>query len=147
MKRKHQRLVLVCAALTGLGIATALALVALEDNIVFFQSPSDVLAKGIPIGQEFRIGGLVVEESLESLGDDGVAFVVTDMAETIRVVYRGVLPDMVIEGQGVVAQGALRGDGVFVATTVLAKHDENYMPAEVTQALKDAGHWQEESGE
>lgn len=143
MKPKHQRLTLLLLALAGLVAATVLALDALEENIVFFQSPSDLAAKSVPAGQRLRIGGLVAEGSVKTLsGGVGVRFVVTDLEHSIDVVFRDILPGGFREGQGVVAQGALREDGVFAATEVLAKHDETYMPAEVAEALKKSGVWQ-----
>ena len=146
MKRKHRRLSVVVLAMLGLGGAAALVLTALEDNIVFFYSPTQVAEKAPDPGRRLRIGGLVKEESLRRL-EDGVtqAFVVTDMANDLKVTYRGVLPDLFREGQGIVAGGRLGSDGVFVADEVLAKHDENYMPPEVADALKKSGHWREEA--
>ncbi len=144
MKPKHQRLVLLSLGLAGMAAATLLTLSALEQNIVFFQSPSDLAAKKPPVGKKLRIGGLVAEGSMRKLPDGvGVRFTVTDLKHSIDVVYRGILPDLFREGQGVVAQGKLRADGVFTATEILAKHDENYMPAEVADALKKAGRWKE----
>jgi cytochrome c-type biogenesis protein CcmE len=144
VKRKHQRLAMLSGAALLLAAAAALALTALEDNIVFFYSPSDIAEKGVAAGKRFRIGGLVVEHSVERL-DGGVKFKITDTRKTVPVTYRGVLPDLFREGQGVVAEGALRPDGVFAATEVLAKHDERYMSPEVVAALKKAGKWQEGS--
>ena len=130
--RKRRRLYAVVAGLTMLGIAAALVLTALEDNIVFFHSPSDVHTKKIEPGQNFRMGGLVKEGSI-SKAEDGLVhnFEVTDLDHTIKVSYRGILPDLFREGQGVVTEGSLRPDGVVLAREVLAKHDENYMPPEV----------------
>ena len=140
--RKRRRLYAVVAGLTMLGIAAALVLTALEDNIVFFHSPSDIHAKKIEPGQNFRMGGLVKEGSISKV-EDGLVhnFEVTDLDHTIKVSYRGILPDLFREGQGVVAEGTLVGS-VFQAREVLAKHDENYMPPEVADALKRAGQWQ-----
>ncbi len=142
MKRKHRRLVFVLVGMAGLGIAAALVLNAFRDNLVFFYSPSEIIAKHVPEGRRLRVGGLVEEGSVRRL-DDGltVEFRVTDLSDTIDVVFRGVLPDLFREGQGVVAEGSLRPDGVFVADTVLAKHDEQYMPPEVADALKKSGQW------
>ena len=146
MKRKHQRLAMLGGAALLLAAAAALALTALEDNIVFFYSPTDIAEKGVPAGKRFRVGGLVVEESVKRLdGGTVVQFEITDTQRTVPVTYRGVLPDLFREGQGVVAEGVLRPDGVFAATEVLAKHDERYMPPEVVEALKRAGKWQEGS--
>ena len=144
MTRKQQRLGLLALGMVALGGATALVLVAFNDNLVFFYSPSDLEAKAVVPDHRVRIGGLVERESL-SRSPDGrmISFRVTDGAADLAVVYEGLLPDLFREGQGVVAEGKLRADGVFAATTVLAKHDENYMPREVVEALKKSGHWQE----
>jgi cytochrome c-type biogenesis protein CcmE len=121
-----------------------MVLAAFNDNLVFFYSPSDLAEKAVPPGRRIRIGGLVEQNSLTREADrSGVGFRVTDGRTVIAVVYDGVLPDLFREGQGVVAEGRRRGDGVFVATSVLAKHDEKYMPREVADALKKAGRWQE----
>ena len=143
MTRRRRRLVALAAALLALGTAAALALTALRDTLVFFYSPSEIEAKGLAPGRTFRIGGLVEEGSLKTGGDGQVSFRVTDLKQAVPVTYKGVLPDLFREGQGVVAQGALAADGTFVATEVLAKHDENYMPPEVADALKKSGRWQE----
>lgn len=145
MKPKTRRLVLVLFALAGLGGAATLALSALQDSIVFFYSPSDIAEKKLPAGRTMRIGGLVVKGSIEHLKPGpAVAFRVTDTRKTLKVIYKGILPDLFREGQGVVAQGVMRPDGTFAAREVLAKHDENYMPKEVADALKKSGHWQPE---
>ena len=142
MTRKQQRTSLIAAAVGVLGLAVGLVLFALRDSIVFFYAPSDVIEKKLSPGQRFRLGGLVEKGSLAK-GDGGrVDFTVTDTKATLKVVYRGVLPDLFREGQGVVTEGRLDPQGVFVADSVLAKHDENYMPAEVAKALKDKGVWQ-----
>jgi cytochrome c-type biogenesis protein CcmE len=143
MTRRRRRLVALAAALLALGTAAALALTALRDTLVFFYSPSEIEAKGLAAGRTFRIGGLVEEGSLKTSVDGQVSFRVTDLKQAVPVTYKGVLPDLFREGQGVVAQGALAADGTFVATEVLAKHDENYMPPEVADALKKSGRWQE----
>jgi cytochrome c-type biogenesis protein CcmE len=122
----------------GLGVATALALTAFRDNLVFFYSPSDVLADHINPGRAIRLGGMVEKDSVRRQGDV-TEFRVTDTANTIGVTYRGVLPDLFREGQGVVTEGTLSPDGHFVAREVLAKHDEKYMPPEVANAVKRAG--------
>ena len=147
MKRKTRRLYFVGAGLLALGAAAALVLTAFEDNLVFFYSPSDLVAEKAPPGRAFRLGGLVEEDSFERL-EDGLtfAFRVTDLAHSVPVTYRGILPDLFREGQGVVTEGQLSADGVFVAREVLAKHDENYMPPEVAEALKRAGKWQHMEG-
>ena len=140
MKRKTQRLYFIL--LGGLAVATGIALVltAFEDSIVFFYSPSDLTQQTISPGQRIRIGGLVEAGSVIKDGDT-VTFKVTDTAETLSISYRGILPDLFREGQGIVAEGALLASGVFQASDVLAKHDENYMPPEVADALKAAGEW------
>ena len=144
MKRKHRRLSFVAVALLAVAAAAALVLTAFEDEIVFFYSPSDLAEQKTPPDRAFRLGGLVEEGSF-SKGEDGltVNFRITDLANATPVSYKGILPDLFREGQGVVTEGQLGADGVFVAREVLAKHDENYMPKEVADALKDAGHWQE----
>jgi cytochrome c-type biogenesis protein CcmE len=143
MTRKRRRLLALAAALLALGAAAALALTALNDTLVFFYGPSELAGKDLPPGRAFRLGGLVEEGSLATAADGTVSFRVTDLEEAVLVTYKGVLPDLFREGQGVVAQGALAADGSFAATEVLAKHDENYMPAEVADALKRSGRWQE----
>ena len=142
MTRRQRRLVLIGLALAVLGLAAALALSALRDTIVFFHSPSEIAAKKIEPGTRVRIGGLVKEGSLRRDGLEA-RFQVTDGASSLAVTYRGVLPDLFREGQGVVAEGALESAGRFRADTVLAKHDENYMPREVVDALKKQGVWKE----
>jgi cytochrome c-type biogenesis protein CcmE len=143
MTRKRKRLYVVLGGMALLGVAAALVLSAFNDNLVFFYSPSDLVTKQVG-ERRVRIGGLVEEQSLVR-EDSGkrFAFKVTDGANTVAVTYTGSLPDLFREGQGVVAEGVLRQDGVFQAATVLAKHDENYMPPEVADALKRSGHWQE----
>jgi cytochrome c-type biogenesis protein CcmE len=143
MTRKNKRLVLVLACLGGLGVATALTLTAFQDNLVFFLAPADVAAKGVP-GRSFRLGGLVKEGSVRKenrAGKPVADFEVTDGRSSVRVEYAGLLPDLFREGQGVVALGSLRADGLFVASEVLAKHDEKYMPPEVAEAMKKSGMW------
>jgi cytochrome c-type biogenesis protein CcmE len=127
----------IALGVVALGIATALVLSAFQKNLVFFFTPSQVVANEAPSGRTFRIGGMVVEGSLKREGVE-VRFSVTDTAKAIPVVYRGALPDLFREGKGVVAQGELGGDGVFRAREVLAKHDENYMPPEAAEAVKKA---------
>jgi cytochrome c-type biogenesis protein CcmE len=140
--RKRRRLYIVLAGVTMLGIAAALVLTALEDSIVFFHSPSDVQAKAIGPDQNFRLGGLVKEGSVTKAENGLITnFEVTDLDQSVKVSYRGILPDLFREGQGVVAEGSLSPERVFVAREVLAKHDENYMPPEVAEALKKAGKW------
>jgi cytochrome c-type biogenesis protein CcmE len=135
MKPRHKRVAAIALGVVALGIATALVLMAFQKNLVFFFTPSQVVAKEAPQGKTFRIGGMVVTGSLKRVGVD-VHFVVTDTAKTIPVVYSGALPDLFREGKGVVAQGQLGADGVFHAREVLAKHDENYMPPEAAHALE-----------
>ena len=143
MTRKRRRLITLLAALLALGTATALVLAAFNDNLVFFYSPTDLAEKSVGPDRRIRIGGLVETNSLAKQVDGhAVAFRVTDGKTELRVVYDGMLPDLFREGQGVVAEGKLR-DGVFIASSVLAKHDEKYMPPEVADALKKAGRWQE----
>lgn len=144
--RKQQRLALVLLALLLIGGATGLVLAALQDKVAFFVSPSDVAARQLDAGKRFRIGGLVVNGSIRHEADGTVRFALTDNAHEVEVVYRGMLPDLFRDGQGVVAQGTLRADGRFEAAEVLAKHDENYMPKEVADALKQSGHWKEGEG-
>src|SRR5207248_11485072 len=146
MTRKRRRLITLLAALFALGAATALVLAAFNDNLVFFYSPTDLAEKSVGPDRRIRIGGLVETNSLAKQVDGhAVAFRVTDGKTELRVVYDGMLPDLFREGQGVVAEGKLR-DGVFIASSVLAKHDEKYMPPEVADALKKAGRRQEGSG-
>jgi cytochrome c-type biogenesis protein CcmE len=144
MKPKRRRLYFVVAGMVLLGIAAALVLYAMNDTLVFFYSPSELLAKQIPSGRTLRIGGLVETGSVARDADGTtVHFRVTDTAKTVPVVFKGILPDLFREGQGVVAEGTMDQDGVFVAAEVLAKHDEKYMPKEVVDALKKSGRWQE----
>lgn len=142
MTRKQRRAVLILACVGLLSVASLLVLFALRDTIVFFHTPSDVAEKGIQVGQRFRLGGLVAEGSVRRGEGSRVEFGVTDTIETINVVYEGVLPDLFREGQGVVTEGRLDASGKFLADTVLAKHDENYMPPDVADALKEKGVWQ-----
>jgi cytochrome c-type biogenesis protein CcmE len=146
MTRKQRRLSLIASAAVVLAIAVALVLNALRDSIVFFNSPTDLVAKHAKAGERMRLGGLVKEGTV-SRGDNlMVRFDITDGTSTVPVVYRGLLPDLFREGQGVVAEGALDGTGAFRADTVLAKHDESYMPKEVADALKKQGHWKTSNG-
>jgi cytochrome c-type biogenesis protein CcmE len=139
MKPRHKRLIAIAVGLAVLGVATALVLGAFRDNLVFFFTPSQVVAKEAPQGRTFRIGGMVEKGSVKRQADGvSVAFMVTDTAKSIPVVFRGSLPDLFREGKGVVAQGQLGADGVFRASEVLAKHDENYMPPEAAEAVKKA---------
>lgn len=144
MTRKGRRLVLIGAALGVLGLAAALILTALNDTIVFFRSPTEVAQRQVAPGERLRLGGLVEAGSLVKQGTS-VKFVVTDGNAQVPVVYAGLLPDLFREGQGVVAEGMLKPDGTFTADTVLAKHDERYMPREVADTLKKSGHWMEDA--
>ena len=144
MTRKRRRLVLIGGGLAVLAIAVALMLNAFRDSIVFFNSPSDVAEKHIASGTRIRLGGLVKVGSLVRGDDLKIRFDVTDGSNQIPVAYQGVLPDLFREGQGVVAEGALDGSGLFNADTILAKHDETYMPKEVADALKKSGHWKDD---
>jgi cytochrome c-type biogenesis protein CcmE len=127
-----------------LGVAAALVLSALRDSIVFFNSPTEVIEKHVAPGARIRLGGLVQPGTLVRAPNAAVRFDVTDGNRAISVAYTGILPDLFREGQGVVAEGALDGSGVFKADTVLAKHDESYMPKEVADALKKQGHWKDD---
>lgn len=139
MKRRHKRIVFICASLVAIGLATWLVLGAFRNNLVFFYSPTQVAAKEAPINKTFRIGGLVQNGTLKRDSDGlTVRFNVTDTASNIAVVYKGILPDLFKEGRGCVAQGRVGGDGVFYADQIMAKHDENYMPPEAGQALDKA---------
>ena len=141
MKPRTKRALWIVAGLAGLGIAATLVLNAFRSNLVFFFTPTQVVANEAPHGRSFRIGGLVEAGSVVRDKDAlTVRFRVTDTAKTIPVTYTGILPDLFKEGKGVVAQGKLGSDGVFHASEVLAKHDENYMPPEAAEALRKAGH-------
>jgi cytochrome c-type biogenesis protein CcmE len=144
--RKQKRLALIAGLALVLALATTLVLVALRDQIVFFYSPSDIIAREVVAGQPIRLGGLVKDGSWLRDGQDN-SFVVTDGAADITALYTGILPDLFREGQGVVAEGSLGPDGSFIATNVLAKHDENYIPKEVVDALKASGEWRPETAQ
>jgi cytochrome c-type biogenesis protein CcmE len=141
MTRKKRRLVMISTALAALGLALGLVLTALRDNIVFFYGPSELAQKAPHAGQRLRIGGLVREGSLVREGESTVRFAVTDKKQDVVVTYTGLLPDLFREGQGVVAEGTLGQDKIFHADSILAKHDERYMPREVADALKKQGVW------
>ena len=143
MTRKQRRLILIGSSLCVLAIAVALVLTSLRDSIVFFNSPSDIADNKAAPGKRVRLGGMVKMGSLERGDNLQVRFEVTDGNKDIPVDYRGIVPDLFREGQGVVAEGHVEPDGLFKADTVLAKHDENYMPREVVETLKKQGHWQE----
>ena len=143
MTRKQRRLTIIGACGTVLAVALALVLFAMRDTIVFFHSPTEVAEKNVQPGVRFRLGGLVKEGSVVRADGKTVTFRVTDTTSDIPVTYTGILPDLFREGQGVVAEGTLQPGGLFKADTVLARHDENYMPREVADALKKQGHWQQ----
>lgn len=139
MKPRHKRLAMIAGGLAALAVAAAFVLAAFRENLVFFYTPSQVAANEVPRGQAFRIGGMVVPGSVQRQPDGvTVRFVVTDTAKNVPVAYRGILPDLFREGKGVVTQGKLGGDGLFLASDVLAKHDENYMPPAAADAIKQA---------
>ena len=137
MKPRHRRLAAIALGVVALGVVTALVLMALQSNLTFFLTPSDIAENKAPQGRTFRVGGMVENGSVKRDGVE-VRFRVTDTAKTIPVVYRGPLPDLFREGKGVVAQGTLGADGVFQAREVLAKHDENYMPPDAAHAVEKA---------
>jgi cytochrome c-type biogenesis protein CcmE len=137
MKPRHKRFAIVGGVVAAVAVAAGLVLNAFQSNLVFFYSPSQVVAKEGPADRTFRLGGLVVAGSVKRNGTD-IQFAVTDTAQTVPVHFTGILPDLFKEGKGVVAQGRMGADGVFVAREVLAKHDENYMPPEAAEALKKA---------
>jgi len=143
MTRKQRRLVLIGTSLGVLAIALALVLSALRQSIVFFNSPTDIVEQHVAPGTRIRLGGLVKPGSIKRGDDLRIAFAVTDGKTDIPVAYQGIVPDLFREGQGVVVEGQVEPGGTFKADTVLAKHDENYMPREVADALKKTGRWQE----
>lgn len=147
MTRKQKRMTTILGGLAVLGLAAGIALYALSDAIVFFYTPSEVAMKQVQPGQRIRLGGLVEKGSLVHGADADVSFIVTDMTKTLAVAYRGQLPDLFREGQGVVAEGSLDATGVFHADTVLAKHDETYMPKDVADRLKAQGVWRGGNGQ
>ena len=143
MTRKQRRLILIGSSLGVLALAAVLVLSALRDSIVFFNSPTDIVEKKPAAGTRMRVGGLVKPGTLQRGDNLAIRFEVTDGNKDVAVRYQGIVPDLFREGQGVVAEGKLDGGGIFVADTVLAKHDEKYMPREVVDALKKQGRWQE----
>lgn len=147
MTRKQRRFALIGTAVGVLALALGLVLYAMRDSIVFFHAPSDIAAKGVQPGTRFRLGGLVKEGSVQRGAGQQIAFEVVDTASSIPVRYQGILPDLFREGQGVVAEGVLDASGAFKADTVLARHDETYMPREVADSLKAQGHWQGEKAQ
>src|SRR5664279_3992131 len=146
MTRKQTRLSLILAGLALIGLAVGLVLFALRDSIVFFYTPSEMASKQIAPGTRVRLGGLVEQGSLVKGTDGAVSFKVTDMTKTMQVNFKGLLPDLFREGQGVVAEGSANADGTFKADSVLAKHDEKYMPKEIVDKLKAQGVWREGKG-
>ena len=145
MTRRQRRLALIGGALAVLTLAIALILNAMRDSIVFFSTPSEIATKNV-VGKRFRLGGMVRPGSVVRGDHLQVRFEVTDGDRAVAVSYQGVLPDLFREGQGVVAEGKLDAAGVFAADTVLAKHDETYMPKEVADSLKQRGHWKDDYG-
>lgn len=145
MRAKHRRMTFVLIGLGLLAAAVAMVLTALDDNLAFFHSPTDILEKKPGPDQRLRLGGLVLTGSVNKREEGkSVEFVVTDNSANVTVFYTGILPDLFREGQGVVVEGKVDANGTFQASEVLAKHDENYMPAEVADALKKQGHWKEQ---
>ena len=139
MKPRHKRFAMIAGGLAALGVAATFVLAAFRENLVFFFTPSQVAAKEVPQGRAFRIGGMVTPGSVKRQPDGlAIEFVVTDTAKSVPVVYRGILPDLFREGKGVVTQGKLGSDGIFYASEVLAKHDENYMPPAAADAIRQA---------
>jgi len=143
MTRKQRRLILIGSSLGVLAIAAVLVLNALSGSIVFFNSPTDIVEKHLAPGTRIRIGGLVKPGSLQRGENLNIRFEVTDGKSDVPVRYQGIVPDLFREGQGVVTEGKIESDGIFVADMVLAKHDERYMPREVVDALKKSGRWEE----
>jgi cytochrome c-type biogenesis protein CcmE len=146
MRHRNRRLATIALAGFVLASAIGLGLFALRDAVVFFYSPSEVVAELPETGERIRVGGLVEEGTIQH-ENDAIQFYITDRAEHVSVVFSGILPDLFIEGKGVIAEGMFQDDGIFYASVVLAKHDENYMPPEVADALKDAGVWQGEDAQ
>ena len=139
MTRKQKRLTMILGGLSVIGLAAALVLFALSDTITFFHTPSDLAETGVKPGERIRLGGMVEDGSVKKGPGTATSFSVTDQIAAITVTYNGILPDLFREGQGVVTEGKLQEDGTFVADTVLAKHDENYMPRELADSLKEKG--------
>ena len=138
MTPRKKRILMVCTMIAGISVAALLILTAFEKNLMYFYSPTEIINGEAPQSRSFRIGGLVVSDTVIRKPDDlKVSFVLTDTVHEIKVIYDGILPDLFREGQGIVANGKLKSENVFVADEVLAKHDENYMPPEVREALKD----------
>ena len=140
MSPRKKRILMVCAILVGISISAILILTAFEKNLMYFYSPTEIINGDAPKARSFRIGGLVVTDSVIRNSDDlKVSFILTDTINEVKVIYEGILPDLFREGQGIVANGKLQSDNIFIAEQVLAKHDENYMPPEVAEALEAAG--------
>jgi len=140
MSPRKKRILMVCAILVGISISAILILTAFEKNLMYFYSPTEIINGDAPKTRSFRIGGLVVTDSVIRNSDDlKVSFILTDTINEVKVIYEGILPDLFREGQGIVANGKLQSDNIFIAEQVLAKHDENYMPPEVAEALEAAG--------
>ena len=140
MSPRKKRILMVCAILVGISISVILILTAFEKNLMYFYSPTEIINGDAPKARSFRIGGLVVTDSVIRNSDDlKVSFILTDTVNKVKVIYEGILPDLFREGQGIVANGKLQSDNIFIADQVLAKHDENYMPPEVAEALEAAG--------
>ena len=140
MSPRKKRILIVCAILAGISISVILILTAFEKNLMYFYSPTEIINGDAPKTRSFRIGGLVVTDSVIRNSDDlKVSFILTDTINEVKVIYEGILPDLFREGQGIVANGKLQSDNIFFAEQVLAKHDENYMPPEVAEALEAAG--------
>ena len=140
MTPRKKRILVVCMMIAGISVAALLILTAFEKNLMYFYSPTEIINGEAPQSRSFRIGGLVVSDTVIRNPDDlKVSFVLTDTVNEIKVIYDGILPDLFREGQGIVANGKLKSENVFVADEVLAKHDENYMPPEVADALEKAG--------
>ena len=144
MRHRNRRLVMIAVSAVVLMVAVSLGVVATRDAFAYFYSPSDVVADHPDRGERIRLGGLVLEGSIQDQSDGSVIFTITDRVEQVSVRYEGFLPDLFSEGQGVVTEGRFGDDDVFQAQTVLAKHDETYMPPEVAEALREAGVWQGE---
>lgn len=146
MTRKQKRMTFIAGGLVILGLSAILVLTALRDSIVFFFSPTEIVEKSPAQDQRIRMGGLVAEGSVIRGESEEITFEVTDLSNLVKVSFVGILPDLFEEGQGVVVEGHVNGSGVFVASEVLAKHDENYMPPEVADILKKSGQWQGAGG-
>jgi cytochrome c-type biogenesis protein CcmE len=143
---RKRRLIGVVVIIVGVGVAAVVAMKALNENMLFFVSPTDVKEQAMPVGKRFRLGGLVTAGSVSRASNSlAVSFTVSDGGESVDIIYDGILPDLFREGQGIIAIGALNNSGHFEASEVLAKHDENYMPPEVADALKKAGHVEAET--